>query len=125
MADGYNEELILLTSGARTASPPDMLVINTTWIGIRLCIDVTAVGVTPSVVFNIQTKDPASGVFTTVLASAAIVGVGHTELVCYPAMANVANVSSGSALGRTLRIQAVHGNGVSITYSLGAVMLAG
>lgn len=86
-------------------------------------INVTAVTDTPSVVFTVEGKDPVSGVYTTILASAAVTGTGMTVLCVYPGCAAVANAMADAPLPRTWRVTATHGDVDSITYSVGAVTI--
>lgn len=106
-------------SAARTASANSADVTNYNSRGVHVVIDVTAITATPSVTFTIQGKDALSGAYYTVLASAAITGVGTTALRVYPALTAAANTVANDVLPRTWRVAAVHGDADSITYSVG------
>lgn len=115
----------LYPSAARTATPTAVVVDdgNRMRAGGHFIIDVTAIGAAPSVVFNIEAFDPASGKWYPLLASAAITAVGTTVLRIYPGVAAAANLAVSDALPQTWRMRPVHGNGDSITYSVGARLM--
>lgn len=116
----YTRRATLLASAARTASndtadqrtPGDAR-------GFAVTINVTAASATPSVVFTIQRKDPVSGAYSTVLASAAITGVGTTVLRVYPGLTAAANLTANDLAPDTWRVSIAHADGDSITYSVG------
>lgn len=118
-----NKEITLLASAARTADPTIADQDNLAARGLVLIIDVTAVAATPSVVFTIKGKDPVSGKYYTLLASAAIVGTGTTVLRVYPGLTAVNNQVASDVLPRTWTVTAVHADSDSITYSLGAILI--
>lgn len=115
-----NGTATVLASAARTATTDSADLTNHNGRGVAVDIDVTAIVDTPSVVFHVQAKDPVSGVYVTVLESAAVVGTGHTRLRVYPGIAAVANLAASDILSRTWRVRAVHADADSITYSVGA-----
>lgn len=88
--------------------------------GVRLIIDVTAITLTPSVVFNVEGFDDLSGKWYLLLASAAITAVGTTVLTIGPGMPVTVNVGANAVLPRRWRVRPVHGDADSITYSVGA-----
>lgn len=108
----------LYASAARTATPSPSAVYrrNAQTRGFLIQIDVTAVTSTPSVVFTLQ--DMTSDAWTTVLASAAVTGVGTTNLVIHPNAADRANVSEIDQTLEVWRVIATHGDADSITYSV-------
>jgi len=91
--------------------------------GLVLVIDVTAATSSPSVVFTIQGKDPASGKYYTILASSAITGTGTTVLRVHPDLTAAANSVAKDMLPAVWRVSAAHGNTNSITYTVGASMV--
>lgn len=115
-----NVSATLLASAARTASANSADQVNYNGCGVRVSIDVTALTGVPSITVAIKTKDSASGVYTTALASAAITAIGHTELTVYPGLPATANVSANAILSRTWRVEAAHSTADSITYSVSA-----
>ena len=67
-----NRDITLLASAARTASINSSDITNVNHRGVTVVIEATAATLTPSVVFTIQGKDAVSGVYYTLLASAAV-----------------------------------------------------
>lgn len=108
-----------LASAARTASVNTADLVNYNARGAKVVIDATASAATPSVVFTIKGKDPLSGKYFTILASAAITGTGTTVLTVYPGVTAAANVSVSDVLPRVWRVEAVAGDADSLTYSVG------
>lgn len=69
---------------------------------LHLFINVTAV--TGSITVSIDEKDPASGLYRSILASAAISSTGLTRLSVNPGGTVTANVSANDFLPRTWRV---------------------
>jgi len=113
-------EYIVFSSAARTATPTPGDFYNPSGNGIYVRINVSAVGVTPSVVFTIQGYDPAAAAWFDLLASAAITGTGTTVLRVHPALTASANLIAKDLVPLRWRVNAVHGNATTITYSVGA-----
>jgi hypothetical protein len=109
----------VFASQARTATHNSPDLINPGARGLLLVINVTASSATPSVVFTIQGKDPASGTYYTILASTAITGAGQTILRVHPDLTAAANQIAKDILPRTWRVLATHDDTDSITYSTG------
>lgn len=93
--------------------------------GLKLVIDITAIaGTSPTVTVTIQGKDPVSGKYYTLLASAALAATGTTTLTIYPGIATVANASVDDVLPATWRISVVvGGTGPSATMTIGGSLL--
>lgn len=108
---------------ARTATTNSGDLDNGQHRGLHVVIDVTAASATPSVVFTIQGKDEVSGQYYTLLASAAITGVGTTVLRVYPGLTAAANLVANDVLPKTWRVLATHADADSITYSVGACLI--
>lgn len=69
---------------------------------------------------TIQGKDPNSGKYYTLLASAALGAVATTVLTVYPGLTASANVVANDFVPRTFRvITAVAGTGPAVTYTIG------
>jgi hypothetical protein len=115
-----NKSVTLLASAARTATVATEIQTNNEARGVHVVIDVTAAADTPSVVFTLQGYDPLSQKYYTILASAAITGTGTTVLRVYPGSTVTANLSAADVLPRLWRVNAVHADTDSITYSVGA-----
>ena len=118
-----NTQFTVFESVARTATVNSEDYFNPSGDGIIVTIDCTAIVSTPSVVFTIQGKDPASAKYYTILASAASVGTGTTVLRVYPGLTAAANTIATDMLPRDFRIIATHGNANSITYTVGACIV--
>lgn len=120
-----NRNILLFPSLARTATPTPaevnaVLGGQADAYGAHIIINVTAVGVTPSVVFNVEAWDEISQTWYLLLASAALVAVAQTILKIFPGATVSANQSANDTLTNKWRVRPVHGNGVSITYSVSA-----
>lgn len=118
-------------SATRTVTPTDSNGVGTDdksnnfGNSIIVFIDVTSINAgTPSVVFTVEGKDPVSGKYYTLLASAAIVAVGTTVLRVNPGLTAAANTIAKDMLPSLWRVKAVHADGQAITYSVGAVVTA-
>jgi hypothetical protein len=117
-------ERTVFPSAAYTASQDSgEITVPIGYRGVRIFINETAHASTPSTTFAIQVKDPASGVWTTLLVSAAITGEGMTVLTLYPGVPNVANVAQSGHVGRSIKIISTAGNSNSQTYSVGLQFL--
>jgi len=115
--------LTLLASAARTATTNSGDIANQNFRGVHVVIDVTVDPAAASVVFTIQGKDPLSGKYYTILASAAVAAVGTTVLRVFPGSTVTANAAANDGLPRVWRVLATHADGDSITYSVGASYL--
>ena len=93
---------------------------NSSGVGAVVTIDVTAATASPSVVFTVQGKDPTSGKYYTILASAAITGTGTTTLRIHPDLTAAANTVAKDMMPAVWRVNATHADADSITYSVGA-----
>lgn len=118
-----NSDKLILASAARTATNNSVDLQNLLHRGVHLVIDVTAVAATPSVVFTIQGKDPLSGQYYTILASAAVTATGTTVLRVFPGATAAANTVANDWLPQTWRVLATHGDADSITYTVHAALL--
>jgi hypothetical protein len=123
--DGADRRLVY-PSLARTATPTAYSQAdgNQGRLGGHFVLNVTAIGAAPSVVFNIEGFDEASGLWYPLLISAAVVATTAVPTVfrLYPGVTPAANLSVSDFLPSTWRIRPVHGNSDSITYSLGAIL---
>lgn len=119
-----NEARSLLASAARTATVATSDQSNTQHRGVVVIIDATAASATPSVVATIQGKDEISGVYYAILASAAITGTGTTVLRVFPGATAATNVTANDVLPSTWRVNLVHADTDSITYTVAAQLIA-
>lgn len=118
-----NRDITVLASAARTATTESATQTNQHGQGIHVVIDVTAVTLTPSVVFTIQGFDSASGKWYDILSSAAIVAAGTTVLKVFRGATAAPNLAANDQLPAQWRVRAVHADADSITYSVGASLV--
>jgi hypothetical protein len=123
MPQPVNREITVFSSAARTASENSADLSNPYARGAVIVIDVTAVTATPSVVFTVKGKSALGSDYYTILASAAITATGQTVLRIYPGLTAAANVTASDVLPATWRVEAVHGDADSITYSVSANLI--
>lgn len=116
-----NVDLTLVTLTAATASGNSGDQTNYNGRGIQVGVNITAItGTTPSLVVTIQGKDVASGVYYTLLQSAALTATGFTLLTVNPGGLTTANVASPQVLPRTFRIlYTIAGTTPSVTATIG------
>lgn len=93
---------------------------------IDLVVDITAIsGAGASLTATLQGKDPASGKYFTVLASAALTATGTTVLRVFPGATVAANLAVNDWLPRTWRVSwAIAGTTPSVTATIGAILRA-
>lgn len=122
---GGNQDLTAKTFTATGASTVTADLVNYAGRGCKVVIDITAIGGSPSVVVTVQGKDPTSGKFYTILASAALTGVATTVLNIYPGMTASANVVASDILPRSFRISTVIGGTATptITGTIGVCVI--
>lgn len=114
----------VFASAARTATAASSVFVNQSGHrGLHLVIDATAASDTPSVVFTIQGYSALGDDYYTILASAAITGTGTTVLRVFPGATAAANTVANDVLPELWRVNAVHADADSITYSVNAILL--
>jgi hypothetical protein len=118
-----NGDLVILASAVRAASSNGSDRANPNARGILIFVDVTAVPGVDTITVTLQGKDPASGKYYTILASAAIVATGTVVLRVYPGLTAAANLVASDLLPRTWRIIVTHSAGTNFTYSVGASLI--
>ncbi len=118
-----NRALTILASAVRAASNNSADQKNRDAKGLHLIIDVTAVPGVDTVTFTIKGKDPLSGKYYTILASAAIVGVSTVVLRVYPGLTAAANLVANDVLPADWRVEVTHSAGTNFTYSVGAQLI--
>jgi hypothetical protein len=116
-----NNEGIALASAARTASIDSADINNLHGKNLIFIIDVTAAAGSPSLVFTLQGKDPASGKYYTILDSAAITVTGTTILIVSPNLAAVTNLIAQDLCPKVFRVSVAAGTADSVTYSAGYI----
>lgn len=115
--------LITLSASAAGVNGADQ--INPSRRGLKLVIDITAItGTTPSLTVTIQGKDPVSGKYFNILASAALTATGTTVLTVYPGLTAAANVTANDVLPRNWRvISAIAGTTPAVTATIAASLV--
>lgn len=102
--------LIVHTNAAAGINGADQ--INRQFRGLHLVIDITALaGTAPTLTVTIQGKDPISGKYYTLLASAVLAAVATTVLRVYPGGPVTANLAANDALPRIWRVITAIGGG--------------
>lgn len=93
--------------------------------GVKVIIDVTAItGTSPTLTVTLQGKDPTSGKYFTILASAAISTVSTVVLTIFPGATASANVTANDVLPRTFRvISVIGGTTPAVTATVAAVVV--
>lgn len=89
--------------------------------GIKVIFDLTALTGT-SMTCTIKGKDPASGKYYTLLASAAIASPATTVLTVYPGATASANVTANDVVPRTFRVETT-GTFNPATYTVGYCLI--
>jgi|688.fasta_scaffold12513_19 hypothetical protein len=112
-----------LASAARTSTLNSGDLINVDGRGIHVVLDVTTAG-TGSITVTIQGKCEVSGKYYTLLAGAAVITAVTNVYKVFPGATASANAVANDMLPRTYRILVTHNNANSITYSVGASILA-
>lgn len=90
---------------------------NSSWRGLTLYATVSNFSA-GTVTVAVQGKDPISGNYTTVLASAALGANGTTTLTVYPGITATANVAASAVLPKTWRVTLTGATSPSMTVSV-------
>lgn len=112
----------LISGVGATASVNSPDLVNADGQGVKVFVNVTNAG-TGSITAAIQCKDPGSGVYVTLLTSAAIAANGMTTLTVYPGIVAVTNVSASDVLPRQWRVAITAGNANPMNYTVGASLV--
>ncbi len=118
-----SEVFTLFATGVRAASANGGDQVNRRCKGIEVVIDMTAVPGVDTVTFTLEGKDPLSGKYYTILASAAIVAISTVVLRVYPGTTVAANLAVSQALSRGWRVKTTHSAATNFTYSVSAVLI--
>lgn len=115
---------LLLESAARTAThtSDDFGTLGAS--GLIVVVNVTAASATPSVVFTIQGVVYINGtaITWTILASAAVTGVGTTVLQVHPDLTAAANTKAAELVPDKVRLLCTHADADSITYTAHVIL---
>lgn len=115
-------DVTLLNVSAVTTSQNSADQTNTGCRGVKVVLDMTAVG-TGSVTLTIQGKDVASGKYYTILAGVAVTTNSTNVYTVYPGTTVAANVTAADVLPRTWRVAVAANNVNPATYTVGASVL--
>jgi hypothetical protein len=90
--------------------------------GIAVVVDITAIsGTGATLVVTLEGKDPVSGKYYTILASAGLIAIGTTVLRVFPNATAAANLTLNSILPKTYRVRAtITGTTPLVTATVGA-----
>jgi hypothetical protein len=114
---------IILPSAARTATVASAALSGRRFRGVSLYVKITA-GTTLSITPQLEGLDQASGDWYLLLAGTALTGVSVKRLTVAPGITVVANASAADVLPDQWRVNMVHGNANSATYTVGASLIA-
>lgn len=122
---GHHTSQVVFASAIRDTDENSADLRNVSARGVHLIIDVTAEAGTHSLIVTIEGKDPVSGKYYTILASAAITAVGTTVLRVYPGLVAVASLTVNDVLPLVWRVVLDHTKTASSTFtmSVGANLL--
>lgn len=117
--------LFTLAAAAASANGADQN--NLDALGVEVVVDLTAVGgTTPTLVVTIEGKDPVSGKYYTLLASATLNATGTTVMTVFPGVTVAANVAASRPLPRTWRVKTtIGGTTPSFTGTIAACTIGG
>jgi hypothetical protein len=117
-------QIVALSAASASGNSPDLS--NRFGSGVQITVDITALtGTTPTLTVNIQTKDPISGKYVTLLSSAALSATGTTLLTIYPGLTNAANTVASQVLPRDWRVSyTIAGTTPAVTATIAASILA-
>lgn len=120
LAQNANKTILALAAAAAGGNTANLD--NAFWTGVQLGINITAItGTTPTLTVIIEGQDDASGIWYSLLSSAALSATGFTLLTLFPAVATVANVSVPQVLPKTWRVRyAIAGTTPAVTATIGA-----
>lgn len=118
-----SREVAVYPSAARTATPAAVTYQCSYARGIQVVVDVTAVGVTPTITVKIDSVDATSGKFYNLLTSAGISAVSTTVLRIYPGATVAAGLAANDCLAEAVRITVTHTDATTITYSVSAHLI--
>lgn len=123
MVNRVEEALRLLNA---TASQSGADVDNASGKFAHVVIDITSItGAAPTATFTVQGKDPVSGKYYTILASAALNAIGTTVLKIGPGLTAAANLVANDIMPRKFRVICTTGGTVTDLDATVGVCLAG
>jgi hypothetical protein len=114
----------LLPSAARTTTQTSPDIDTQAAAALVVTVDITAIG-TGSITVTINRKDVASGKYSLILSSAALVANATTLLKVSPMIAAVANLTAQDHVGQVIQIVVTANNANPVTYSVGYDLIKG
>lgn len=122
-AYAQNTGKVLLASAARTAASVNTAdQLNQTGKGAVVVIDVTTF-TSGTYTFTVQGRDPASGKYYTILASAALGATGTVIMRIYPGLTAAANVTASDVLPTAWRVSAAGASSPNMVFSVGVMVI--
>lgn len=127
MTSPVQQSIVLLTSAARTATPPvgpattdeyGFLTNHQRFRGAHILLDVTAIAATPSVLVDIEGYDYGSSTWYNILTSAAVTTAVFNIYKVHPDLTAVANLVAKDGIPYLWRVTLTHADADSITYTL-------
>lgn len=120
-----NQEITALASAARTASlnSSEFTLYGAT--GVIFVVDVTAVSLTPSVSITLQCYDSLSGKWFNIITATAITTTGTYKIMAFPNATAAAGSVASTVVARQCRLNCIHSDTDSITYSIGVCPVLG
>ncbi len=113
-------DIVILASAARTATNNSRDIVNSYGRGVVVFCNVGAAPGIDTVTLTIKGKGPISGLYYTILTSAALVATGLVVLRVYPGLVAAANLTVNDVLPKTFAVTVTHSAGGSFTYSVAA-----
>lgn len=114
-----------VAAAAGTTNGADQVNVNAS--GLHVVVSITAItGTTPTLTVFIEGKDTASGIYYTLLSTAALSGTGTTVLRVYPGLSAVGGSVANDVLPRTWRVRTtIAGTTPAVTATIGASLIVG
>lgn len=120
----FNVTALNLANATASANGADLT--NTGSRGAVFVIKITAIAGsdTPSATFTVQGKDPLSGDYYTILATAALTATGTTVLRVYPGLTASANATASDVIPNLFRVICTTGGTVTdLDATVGALLV--
>lgn len=119
------DNVSLITHSAASVGVTGGDQVNPSFKGLHVVVDITTItGTTPTLTVTVEGKDPVSGKYYTLLASAALNATGTTVLRIYPGLTASTNVTANDVLPRTWRVRStIGGTGPAVTATIAANLI--
>jgi hypothetical protein len=119
--DAVTPPVTLSSQAAGTVNSADLTNVNHK--GVQIGVNISALSASTTVQVTVQGKDAASGVYYTLLQSAAIAATGFTLLTVYPGGPTTTNVAANQVLPRTWRVSVVVAGSGTASATVGASVI--